>query len=53
MGACRVSEPALQYGEVKMKFSPPPMEEELADSITGDELLEDILQYIDELFKKK
>ncbi|MCD8265455.1 MAG: hypothetical protein LUD02_15945 [Tannerellaceae bacterium] len=45
-----VSEPTLNYSlPTGIKSSPPLTEEELADSITGEELLEHIYQYIDNL----
>jgi len=50
----KVSEPLADYGtETEMTFSPPLTDEELEDSITGDELLEAVTNHIHELFSKK
>lgn len=46
----KVNEPEAAYrAETEMTFSPPLTEEELADAITGDELLEYIFNKIDKL----
>ncbi|MCD7935447.1 MAG: hypothetical protein LUG98_01150 [Tannerellaceae bacterium] len=52
----RVEEPAIDYGvqrETEMTFSPPLTEEELKDSMTGEEFLDAVLSHIDKLFDKK
>ncbi|MCD8166844.1 MAG: hypothetical protein LUE93_12455 [Bacteroides sp.] len=50
-----VNEPAAPaYGmQAEMTYSPPLTEEELKNTITTEELLDDITQYIHELFAKK
>jgi len=45
----KVNEPLAKY---EMTFSPPLTEEELKDSITGDELREYMHTFIDELFDR-
>jgi len=49
-----LNEPTTEYGmETEMTFSPPLTEEELAEAITGEELLEAVKKHIHELFNKK
>ncbi|MCD8193083.1 MAG: hypothetical protein LUD74_00740 [Tannerellaceae bacterium] len=49
----QVKEPAIRYGYQKEAESLPAItEEELKDTISGDELLDRVYKFIDDLFEK-